>query len=68
MSEYLLTIKVPIDSRDDIEAREKAKSMIYDVSLGVVGHVVSDDVGFSAKLQEVYPNKEPRKIPIGEID
>ena len=52
---YLLTIKIPFTDMDDIDARKTAKVVIDGMNLGDVG---------SVKLQQVFKDKEPRKIEL----
>lgn len=56
---HVLTIRIPIDAIDDIDARETANELINDLKNG---HYYPYQ--FEAKLQEIYPNKEPRKIAL----
>jgi len=55
MSEYMLTIKVPFDAFDDLDARKIATEKIEKMSVPENGEV---------KLQEFFQNKAPRKIEI----
>lgn len=53
---YLLTIKIPFEALDDIEARKKAREYIQDNSASDEGNLV--------KLQENFTDKPPRGIPL----
>jgi len=53
---YLLTIKVPFEAMDDIEARKKAREYIQDNGASNEDNVV--------KLQENFTDKPPRGIPL----
>ena len=55
MSKYLLTIRVPIYARDDLEARQEAQDILYDID-------VETNVDYEPKLQLLIPNREPKKI------
>ena len=54
MNEYVLTIKVPIEAVDDIEARK------------IVTEKLGDKIFSEAelKLQEIFSNKPPRKVEL----
>ena len=54
MSEYQLVVKMPIEAMDDIDARQKAKELIEYIRV----------VGYSSKLQRLYPDKEPIGVSI----
>jgi len=49
---YQLIIKVPIEARDDLEARLKERDMIKELPYK----------GAEVKLQEIFPDKAPRGI------
>jgi hypothetical protein len=53
---YLYTIKIPFEEMDDIEA----KKFLHRNEL----HKVGENYHPERKLQEVFPDKEPRKILI----
>jgi len=55
MSEYMLTIKVPFDAFDDLDARKIAIEKME--KMGVPENV-------EVKLQEFFQNKAPRKIVV----
>jgi len=57
MSKYLLTIRVPIYARDDLEARQEAQAVLYDLD-------VQTNVDYEPKLQLLIPSREPRKVPL----
>jgi hypothetical protein len=54
--QYLLTIRVPYEALDDLEARKKAIRYLADVS-----EILPES---KEKLQEVFSNKTPRSIPL----
>ena len=56
---YVLTVRISIPTaRDDIEARLKASTILKDINHSL------DFVWSEAKLQQIYQDKEPRKISI----
>jgi hypothetical protein len=55
MKDYMLTIRVPIQAVDDVQARQEAANLLAEAG-------VRREPGVESKLQEVYPNKQPRKV------
>jgi hypothetical protein len=53
---YLLTIRIPFEAMDDIEARQKATEYMADAS-----EIVPES---EEKLQEIFPDKPPRGISL----
>lgn len=49
---YQLTIKVPFEARDDLEARMKERDMVKEIPFKDA----------EVKLQEIFPDKAPRGI------
>ena len=68
MTEYLLTIQIPIKSDDDVGARINSQDILWDFdgNLARIGKSKALDLGFDFKLQEVYSDKKPRRIPIDD--
>jgi len=56
MRNYLLTIRLPIEGIDDVDARRRAKEFVGDCM-----NCVSFD-RVELKLQRLHPNKDPRKM------
>jgi len=56
MKKYTLTVRVQIEAVDDVEARDKANLFIQ------VGAPLVSLNEAQANLQEIFPNKQPRKI------
>jgi hypothetical protein len=54
MKDYQLIIKIPFEAIDDLDARNKAKAKIKNLSL--------DDADL--KVQEVFKDQSPRKVPL----
>lgn len=54
---YLLTVKLEFDAFDDIEAREIAKD-----NLGYEFNTIGGKL--EVKLQNIFDNKEPRKVEL----
>ncbi|MDD5650679.1 MAG: hypothetical protein PHF86_09730 [Candidatus Nanoarchaeia archaeon] len=54
MKDYQLIIKIPFEAIDDLDARNKAKLKIKNLSL--------DDA--ELKVQEVFKDQPPRKVPL----
>jgi len=52
--EYTLTIKIPVTGIDDCDVRKKSKKILEDAGID----------SKQVKLQEIYGNKEPRKIEL----
>ena len=52
---YLLTIKIPFEAMDDIQARKKAREYIQ---------ANAQDEDKTIKLQENFTDKPPRGIPL----
>jgi len=59
MSNYVLTVRIPIEARDDMAARQAAK-----VKLCAITH--KEIEGAEVKLQEVFPDKAPRGLEFRE--
>lgn len=54
--DYQLTIKVPLEAMDDLQAREIAKTILYDVG----AHLLNEKT--EKKLQRVYKDRPPEKV------
>ena len=59
MKNYVLTVRIPIEARDSIGARQAAK-----VKLCAITH--KEIEGAEVKLQEVFPDKPPVGIEFRE--
>ena len=57
MFEYLLTIRVPFKTEDDVDARREAKTMLENSTLAFKDKP-------EIKLQRLNPGKPPDKIEI----
>jgi hypothetical protein len=57
--QYVLTIRVPFETFDDLDARIKAKEFMAGLSCSI-----NWDDKKKVKLQEVFENKEPRGISL----
>jgi hypothetical protein len=73
MSEYILTIRIPIKAIDDPDARVHAQSILNDFkTAGVLGlfhpaiggGIVEDTGGVSEKLQRLEQGKPPVKVSL----
>lgn len=53
MKQYILRLEIPVLAEDDPEARFNAQDLVQVLTL---------PANTTAKLQEVYVNKQPRKI------
>ena len=63
MSEYILTIRIPITAIDDPEARVRAQSILGDFrTSGLLG--LEDSGGVSEKLQRLEQGKPPIKVSL----
>jgi hypothetical protein len=61
MSEYILTIRIPIKAIDDPDARVHAQSILNDFkTAGLLG--LEDNGGVSEKLQRLEQGKPPVKV------
>jgi len=56
---YMLTIRIPVRGMDDMEARFKSKDVMANIKT-----MISWDNDRQVKLQEVFENKEPRKVAL----
>lgn len=56
MKKYLLTIRVPFEAMDDLEARQKVKAKIENKKISLEGTDI--------KIQEVFEDQPPRKISL----
>ena len=54
---YLLTIRVPIEGMDDLDARVRAKELMAQATL-----LIDWSDKKRVKLQEISDNKEPRGL------
>jgi len=54
---FMLTIRLPFEAMDTIEARQIAKEMMTDLQL-------SEEEKKVVKLQQVFPNKAPEGIEL----
>ena len=61
MSEYLLTLRLPIQKADDVEARTFALKVREYCGMGLTHDA-------TWKLQEVFSNKPPRHIELPEME
>ena len=58
MFDYLLTIRIPFKTQDDVDARREANSIIQNSDI---------DIGVSLieyKLQRLNPGKPPEKVEL----
>jgi hypothetical protein len=55
---YLLTIRLPFEALDDLEARQKSR----EIAKVIEGALVDQEL--SIKLQENFEDKSPRSIPL----
>ena len=62
--QYLLTIRVPIEGMDDLDAREQAQKIIYDYSISDINCTIQWRNDEFVKLQEISGNKQPRKLAL----
>jgi hypothetical protein len=56
--DYQLIIKVPLEAMDDLQAREYAKTILYDVG----AHLLNEKT--EKKLQRVYKDRPPEKVTL----
>ena len=54
---YLLTVKIPFEALDDLQARQFAADTIKD-------EIFVDLAKFEAKLQRLIEGKPPEKVPL----
>lgn len=54
--DYQLIIKIPFEAMDDLQAREIAKTILYDVG----AHLLNEKT--EKKLQRVYKDRPPDKV------
>jgi len=59
MAKYVYTIKIPFEALDDIDAR---KMIIHTLALSNLS--ISNLINSEEKLQEIYPDKSPRKVEL----
>jgi len=53
---YQLTIRIPIDALDDVEARKMANDILDDI----YNHLMSEKT--DRKLQRIYKDRAPERI------
>jgi hypothetical protein len=51
---YLLTLRIPFEAMDDMDARQKATEYMADAA-----EVIPES---EEKLQEIFPDKPPRNV------
>ena len=62
MKDYLLTIKIPFKAQDDIDARHKIGHGVTEIFQKI--DIANPDNKPQVKLQEIFENKNPRKISL----
>jgi len=55
---YLLTIRLPFEALDDLEARQKSREISKNTQSILI------DQELSIKLQENFEDKSPRNVPL----
>jgi hypothetical protein len=58
MFDYLLTIRIPFKTQDDVDARREAKVIIEDSTIAFKGDLPE------YKLQRLNPGKPPDKVEL----
>jgi hypothetical protein len=58
MFDYQLTIKIPFQCEDDVDARKEAKTIISDSAFAFKGNLPQ------YKLQRLNPGRAPEKVEI----
>jgi hypothetical protein len=56
--DYQITLRVPFSALDDLQAREIAKTILYDVG----SHLLNEKT--EKKLQRVYKDRPPDRLVI----
>jgi hypothetical protein len=63
-SNYQITLRIPIDAHDDIEARKTANDFLQKFSVKMIDELSGSIDSISFKLQYMYDDKPPRKVQI----
>ena len=65
MKKYMLTLRIPFETVDDLSARERARFLLAMLEPIVLEHGQDPkSMPVGAKLQEVFPVKAPRKVSL----